>query len=456
MTLNPLVLILFFIGNFSSHFTMAATSSQTTSMGVYTSPDGNFHLVEAEIGDNIYIFLQRYHLEKYKCNFDRFFQLNNLNKTSHLIAGNKYYIPVRIYTYNGKSIRTTLKIDTWEQALRIKKYNEKIRAEGLRKKSIAASNILWVPYHEQHCVDGRSGDPLPQREPTTPKQEDLNQLTPLANAPKEDPAQNEQQATVQHEKINPKILAELNKNSGVRKYPIFGPKHAYVQLLNNSLRGKVFYIVGGHGGPDSGAIGKAGNRRLYEDEYAYDVALRLTRQLLQRGALVYMITRDPDDGLRSGKYLKADMDEYCWPHFVIPRSQKPRLFQRSNAVNKLYEKHLAQGIKEQYCVAIHIDSRSTSENTDVFFYYFPGSADGKKLALNIHKTFKEKYKIHRKNGRYHGTVTARDLHMLREPKPTSVFIELGNIRNASDQRRFVEASNREALAKWLYEGLVRK
>ena len=45
--------------------------------------------------------------------------------------------------------------------------------------------------------------------------------------------------------------------------------------------------------------------------------------------------------------------------------------------------------------------------------------------------------------------------MLRECKPKAVFIELGNIRNSADQKRFVLESNREALAKWLYEGLVR-
>jgi N-acetylmuramoyl-L-alanine amidase len=169
-----------------------------------------------------------------------------------------------------------------------------------------------------------------------------------------------------------------------------------------------------------------------------------------------MIIRDKNDGLRSGKYLGQDNDEYCWGNYRIPRSQKKRLHQRSSAVNTLFDKHKKQGIKEQYCVVIHIDSRSTGENTDVFFYHFPGSKAGRKLAKNIHRTFKNKYRIYRKDGRYHGTVTPRDLHMLREPKPTSVFIELGNIRNRNDQKRIVVESNREALAKWLYEGLIVK
>ena len=38
--------------------------------------------------------------------------------------------------------------------------------------------------------------------------------------------------------------------------------------------------------------------------------------------------------------------------------------------------------------------------------------------------------------------------------PASVFVELGNIQNTFDQRRFVISSNRQALAKWMMEGFI--
>ena len=66
-----------------------------------------------------------------------------------------------------------------------------------------------------------------------------------------------------------------------------------------------------------------------------------------------------------------------------------------------------------------------------------------------------KYAKYRKSGSYRGTVTPRDLHMLRETIPTSVYIELGNIRNSFDQLRIVPESNRQALANWLSEGIRR-
>ena len=51
-------------------------------------------------------------------------------------------------------------------------------------------------------------------------------------------------------------------------------------------------------------------------------------------------------------------------------------------------------------------------------------------------------------------MSERDLHMLRETKPSGVYIELGNIANASDQQRIVSPANRQLLADWLLLGLI--
>ncbi len=402
--------------------------------------DPTFHRVPALEGDNIYTLLERYELEKYDCNFKQFYKLNDLNSESHLVANKRYYIPVLIYAYNGKSIRTTLGIKTWEHAVRIKKYNERMRDRKLRRSTIAKSSILWVGFHEMNCDVSNAKKSKEKEKEVKVKKEEVEDLTKRIN---------------EQAKIDEKILERDAKISGYRKFPIFGKKNAYIPLLDNKLRGKVFYVVSGHGGPDSGAVGKAGKRQLCEDEYAYDVSLRVVRNLLQHGAIAYMITRDPNDGLRSGEYLPCDRDEYCWGNYRIPRSQKTRLYQRSDAINELYKRHLKQGIKDQTMISIHIDSRNTSETTDVFFYHFPGSKSGRKLAKGLQRTFRNKYKQYRKNGKYNGSVTGRDLHMLREVKTNAVFVELGNIRNAYDQQRFMKENNRQALANWLFEGLIK-
>ncbi|MEE4115912.1 MAG: N-acetylmuramoyl-L-alanine amidase [Marinilabiliaceae bacterium] len=237
----------------------------------------------------------------------------------------------------------------------------------------------------------------------------------------------------------------------VRYYDIFGSKYSKVEIKDNSLEGAVYYLMSGHGGPDPGALGKYGPYILAEDEYAYDVTLRLARRLIEHGALVYLITRDNNDGIRDQSILARDKDERCYPAEVIPVNQMARLRQRTNAVNRLYRKYRG---RYQRLVVLHLDSSSSGENIDVYFYHHQHSRPGYLLANNIHNAIEAKYREHQPNRPYHGTVSQRSgLYVIRNTHPPTVFIELGNIRNARDQRRFVLADNRQALANWIGEGI---
>jgi N-acetylmuramoyl-L-alanine amidase len=239
----------------------------------------------------------------------------------------------------------------------------------------------------------------------------------------------------------------------IRNYSIFGKDYSRVEILDNSLAGHVYYLMSGHGGPDPGASGKYGRYILSEDEYAYDVTLRLARNLIQHGALVYMITRDKNDGIRDESILSNDSDERCYPDRAIPVNQMERLRQRTNTVNDLYSKYRG---RRQRLIVIHLDSRSTGENIDVFFYHHKNSKSGKNLANSIHSTFRTKYKKFQPNRNYTGTVSSRSsLYVVRNTHPPTVFIELGNIRNSKDQRRFVLHDNRQALANWITDGIIK-
>lgn len=235
-------------------------------------------------------------------------------------------------------------------------------------------------------------------------------------------------------------------------YSIFGKNYERVTTTDYQLSGAVYYLVSGHGGPDIGAVGQYGNVSLDEDEYAYDVTLRLARVLIEHGALVYMITRDENDGIRDESILKRDYDEKCYPNLTIPRNQVLRLKQRTDAVNTLYAQNKD---KTQRMVVIHVDSRSEGENIDVFFYHDKRSTTGEKMATTLQQTFKEKYDTFQPNRGYQGTVSDRNLYVLRNTYPAAVFIELGNIRNTRDQQRFMLENNRQALANWLADGLIK-
>ncbi len=359
-------------------------------------------------GEGTYAFLRRYSLDNNSCNLKKFFKLNNIDKKTQLHKDKKYKLPILIYNYDNKSIRTTIKNNNYQLALRIQKYNEFLEKKQLRLTHYTKSKILWVRYGDLNCSEN------------------------FAPIEKED---------------------EVVSNLGSIKEPVFGKTYEKVIIKDKALKNRVFYVVCGHGGPDPGARYVGKNHTLCEDEYAYDVSLRLARNLLEHSATVHIIIQDPNDGIRDEKYFKCDKDEKSINGKTIPLKQLNRLKQRTNDVNKLYRKHKVKGVKSQLIIAIHVDARSYKKRQDVFFYHYSGSKSGRKAALSIQKVFRSKYKKVQRGREYHGSVTARDLYVLKKTLPTSVYIELGNIKNTFNQRRLIIADNRQALANWIYLGL---
>lgn len=249
----------------------------------------------------------------------------------------------------------------------------------------------------------------------------------------------------------PKLATNTKSVAGI-SYPIFGPEHEVIEIKSKRLKGSVYYLISGHGGPDPGAMTKYVGTSISEDEYAYDVTLRLARELLSHGAMVYVIIRDPNDGIRDDRILDMDKDEVTYPNEEIPLNQVARLKQRVRAVNKLYQKHKGQ---YQRLIVTHVDSRTKGENIDVFFYHHEKSRSGKKLAESIHSTFQKKYKKYQPNRTYSGTFEDRSsLYLVKNTFPAMAYIEIGNIRSKKDQRRILDADNRQALAKWISEGVL--
>lgn len=234
------------------------------------------------------------------------------------------------------------------------------------------------------------------------------------------------------------------------KEPLFGKQHATFSIQSKQLAGAEFYLVSGHGGPDPGAIGIYQGRPLHEDEYAYDIILRLARELRARGAKAHIIIQDKKDGIRDGRILGSSKRETCMGE-AIPLDQVARLKQRCVKIDQLARKS-----KSNYkrAVFIHVDSRSAGKQTDVYFYHAPGSSKGKRLANHVRKTFAAKYAKHQPGRGFNGTVSERGLYVLRNTSPVGLFIEVGNIRNKRDQKRLVESNNRQALARWIADGIA--
>lgn len=233
------------------------------------------------------------------------------------------------------------------------------------------------------------------------------------------------------------------------KEPLFGKKYERYSVTSSALKGATFYLVSGHGGPDPGCIGKYKGKELHEDEYAYDIILRLGRRLLENGAKVHFIIQDKKDGIRDSYILSNSKRETCMGK-KIPLNQVERLKQRCNAINRLNRKD-----RNTYkrAIIIHVDSRSRRNQLDVFAYHAPKSRQGRRLGQEFMRTFERKYHQHQPGRGFDGSVSERSLYVLRNTTPVASFLELGNIQNQFDQRRLVIPSNRQALANWMTEAL---
>lgn len=362
-----------------------------------SAQDPYYFTAEPLEGEGIYAFMDRFNLNVSQCNFDKFYELNKLHSNDPLVLNKSYKLPVKIYTYNGTSIRSTIGNPDYENALNIQAYNLNLLANGIRSTDYRESNILWVPYQYLHCTDS---------------------------------------------------------DDNIIEEPLFGEKYASFQLIDNSLESQVYYLASGHGGPDPGAIGKYNDHNLCEDEYAYDVTLRLARKLMQHGAKVHIIIQDKNDGIRDEMILPCDHDEITLNRGEIPLNQVRRLRDRTETINNLYLKERNNYPIDQTAVFIHVDSRQKSKRVDVFFMYYKNSEEGKDLARSLVNTFSNKYDFYRENRGYEGHFKTRNLFVLRETVLPGVFIELCNIRNPRDQKRILLKENRQALADWIYAGLV--
>lgn len=393
----------------------------------------SYHKAQAQNGDGVYSLLRKYKLVDEYCNIRQFYQLNNLKKDAKLLVGKSYFIPILIYRYNDKNIRTSISKDDYNLALGIQKYNETMLADGLRKNSYRNDKQLWVPFSTLYCQNSSSSKATIEPEVAKIGEQAGNLQDDQSTSPD----------------ITPKAKEQTFKIDN-----LFGNAYKKYEEVDQSLKDRVFYLVSGHGGPDPGAMCTSCPSSLCEDEYAYDVALRLARNLRQHGAVVEMIIQDEDDGIRDEMYLKCDRDEKC-NNKRMPLNQKKRLEQRAVHINNLHSQYKNKGYKDHAVIVIHVDAAGKGARKDVFFYHHKNSARGKEMANNIHNTFQDKYDRFQKGRGYKGTISHRGLYMVNHTNPPIVYIELANIQNPKDQQRILLSSNRQALANWIFLGLIK-
>ncbi|HNR06546.1 MAG TPA: N-acetylmuramoyl-L-alanine amidase [Saprospiraceae bacterium] len=425
----------------------------------------NYISVKIKSGDGLYSLFRRYQLPANSCNINQFKQINQLKDINKLLLDRTYRLPVLLMPFNGKSVSTSVPGIDKSTVVRIINYNKTVYTNKLRKLPYNQSKLVWIPYHELNCSSGsamKSSSASVRTTLAVSSAKPASAVKPAASPsvksvnskPETVKVENDLESTAE---TTSNLEPAVSEKAGLRTrtVPLFGPDFKEIRIESELLKNKVFYLVSGHGGPDPGTMYQGQNMTLCEDEYAYDVTLRLARKLMERGATVHMIVQDPNDGIRNNMYLPMDKDEKCITGYPLVLNQRLRLTQTTDAVNDLYRMHRKQGIaeKDQVAIHIHVDSQHKDLRKDVYFYYQEDNKHSLEIARKIQKTLDNKYQD--LAGRsYNGTISSRNLFVMRNTIPSTIFMELGNIQNTMDHKRLLISSNRQALAEWIYDGIA--
>src|SRR3989344_2870828 len=237
------------------------------------------------------------------------------------------------------------------------------------------------------------------------------------------------------------------------------------------LLGMVVVIDPGHGGKDPGSHGKfmgpkGSELDVFEDEYVYDVARRLHRQVKTAGAIAFATTRDliktkPIDLLSREVITRGGRQVYALNGEVVGARTKgirPRITYANQIFNK-YPKHRV------VFISIHFDSTHNAYLAGIHMIApEKGRAD---LTNALTSEFRRagRLRMNMLNGaEYNPIVTDGDpnhgqrrIFVLREENkiPQRALIELGNFSSPTDVWRIRDFEVREQYAKIISAALAK-
>jgi len=232
------------------------------------------------------------------------------------------------------------------------------------------------------------------------------------------------------------------------------------QTRRGTLYGKVLVIDPGHGGRDPGSSRILNGQRVAENEYVYDVALRVERLAKQQDGLFFMTLRR-DEAIRNGSPAGIFVDNYTERFtsngsIAVAGTTGMRARQaHGNSVVRRYPNH------DVVWISIHFDVVGTrSDVAGVRIIHAPGTKSVE-LASRLAQSFGRAGRM-----RAHGPVAVngdpryglRNLYILNggNRTPAKVLVELGNFNNDTDLWRIRDPKVREAYARAIVEALERR
>lgn len=220
----------------------------------------------------------------------------------------------------------------------------------------------------------------------------------------------------------------------------------------DDLYGTVVVIDPGHGGQDPGSHGRFGKDDVWEDEYTYDVALRIRNLVRREKGVAFLTIEDPNQ--------KIPRD---WPPSQVFPSDRNELFSldrsgvRARTVGMRRRLAFANAIKRRYprhrvvFLAIHFDV--VGKRTDIAGVQVIAARRNCSLSRALIESFDERMRKERPfqvigKG-------ARNLYVLNGGNSIQekVLIELGNFNNPADVWRIRNPEVRQDYARRIVKAL---
>ncbi|MEK7600807.1 MAG: N-acetylmuramoyl-L-alanine amidase [Patescibacteria group bacterium] len=226
------------------------------------------------------------------------------------------------------------------------------------------------------------------------------------------------------------------------------------------LYGWMIVLDPGHGGSDPGASGMFSGQRVVEDEYVYDVALRVQRIIKSMGGVAVLTIQDKKTGERSlpaQEVFPDEGEEVYTARTTVVRAGTWGLNQRLVFGNSWYRKYPKH---HRAWISIHFDVVGRKKEIEGV-RIIKGGSKSNQLAETLWGSFAE-----RKWLREHAPVVQngdrqyglRSLHILNGGNKfqEKVLIELGNFNNTADVWRVRNPVTREAYAAAIANALARR
>ena len=194
-------------------------------------------------------------------------------------------------------------------------------------------------------------------------------------------------------------------------------------------RGETITVDPGHGGIDGGTGDREG---LLEKNINLDIGLKLKKELLVEGFKVSM-TRESDESLEGhskidGSRYRRDLDA------------RRRIINESNSTTY---------------VSIHVNSSPSSNAKGIKIYYYPGSAEGKRLAASIQQSVDTHvYDKYLKDDTRRAEILSEDYFILRETGVAGVLVEVGFITNPEEKKLLQNERYKRRVAYAIKKGIV--